>query len=310
MEPTIRRPSLSTLAPQATATQDAAPALWLVRHGESTWNVAGLAQGQHDQAELTERGLRQASDAAWQFRDRAIRAIYASDLRRARQTAAAFAAVVGVPVFTDARLRERSLGVLEGVPSAALGPSVTGFDAGRVVDQDARPAGGESLREMYQRAAGFCDELAAAVGDGGGSAAGALPGLPGLPGPSGPSGPPGLPGLRGAGDVLVIAHGGTVRVLAAYLNGIPADQMSWGPVENATVVHVPDFRARLPDSRSAHCRAPLRQPPQHQPPLHQPSAHQPPAHQPPLHQPPLHQPSAHQAPLPHPPLPQSQGGTR
>ncbi len=60
-----------------------------------------------------------------------------------------------------------------------------------------------------------------------------------------------------AGDVVVVAHGGTVRVLAAYLNGIPADQMSWGPVENATVVRIPDFRARLarsapPRSRSPH----------------------------------------------------------
>ena len=170
MEPSILLPPLPTLAPRQPTAQDTAPALWLVRHGESTWNVAGLAQGQHDQAELTERGLRQASDAAWRFRDRPIRAIYASDLRRAQQTAAAFAAVVGVPVFADARLRERSLGVLEGVPSAALGPSVTGLDGGRVVDPDARPAGGESVREMYQRAAAFCDELAATVGDGGGGA--------------------------------------------------------------------------------------------------------------------------------------------
>jgi broad specificity phosphatase PhoE len=241
MEPSI-------LPGQASATQDtAAP------HGESTWNVAGLAQGQHDQAELTERGLRQASDAAWRFRHRAIRAIYASDLRRARQTAAAFAAVVGVPVFTDTRLRERSLGVLEGVPSAALGPAVTGLDGGRVIDPDARPAGGESVREMYQRAAAFCDELRAAAADGsGGSAAGPFPGLP-----------------DAAGDVLVIAHGGTVRVLAAYLHGIPADQMSWGPVENATVVHIPDLRTRLPQSASGHSRSPLDRSPLHQSPLHQ-----------------------------------------
>jgi 2,3-bisphosphoglycerate-dependent phosphoglycerate mutase len=217
MEPSIRRPPLPAPAAQeAIAAQDAAPSLWLVRHGESTWNVAGLAQGQHDQAELTERGLRQASEAAWRFRDHPIRAIYASDLRRALQTAAAFAVVAGVAVF-------------EGVPSVALGPAVTGLDGGRVVDPDARPAGGESVRDVYQRAAAFADELAAAVGDGGGSAAGAAGAVGGLP---------------DAGDVLVIAHGGTVRVLAAYLHGIPADRMSWGPVDNATVVHVPDFRAR------------------------------------------------------------------
>jgi broad specificity phosphatase PhoE len=210
----------------AHAAQDSAPGLWLIRHGQSTWNVAGLAQGHLDQAELTERGLRQASDAAWQFRDHPVRAIYASDLRRARQTAAAFAAVVGLPVFTDSRLRERSLGVLEGVPSVALGPEVTGLADGRVADPDARPVGGESVRQLYQRAAAFCDELAATVG---GSADGPLPWFPDL-----------------AGDVLLIAHGGTVRVLAAYLGDIPVEQMSWGPVENAAVVHIPDFRARPP----------------------------------------------------------------
>jgi 2,3-bisphosphoglycerate-dependent phosphoglycerate mutase len=194
----------------------AAPGIWLVRHGESTWNIAGLAQGHNDLAELTERGLTQASDAAWHVHDQPIRAIYASDLRRALQTAAAFSVVLGLPVFADARLRERSLGVLEGLPRAENGPSVTGLDADRVVDPDARPAGGESVRDLYRRAAGFLNELAVTIDDD-----------------------------EAAGDVVVVAHGGTVRVLTAYLNGISADQMSWGPVDNATTVRIPDFRARL-----------------------------------------------------------------
>jgi 2,3-bisphosphoglycerate-dependent phosphoglycerate mutase len=237
-----------SIAPStAAADQDTAPALWLVRHGESTWNVAGLAQGQRDQAELTERGLRQASDAASRFHDHPVRAIYASDLRRALQTAAAFAAVVGVPVRTDARLRERALGLLEGAPSTALRPLASGLDGGRVVDPDARPAGGESVREMYQRAAAFCGDLADTISDHG--EVGAASGFPGLP---------------NAGDVVIVAHGGTVRVLAAYLHGIPPDQMSWGPVENVAVVHIPDFLARLPRSASAHSQSPLPQPPHHQ----------------------------------------------
>jgi len=246
MQPrSLQLPLTAPAAHPATNAQDTAPALWLVRHGESTWNVAGLAQGQYDQAELTSRGVRQASDAAWRFRDHPIRAIYASDLRRALQTAAAFAAVVGVPVFADARLRERSLGTLEGAPSTALVAAVTGLDGGRVVDPDARPAGGESVREMYQRAAAFCGELAATIGDGDdGSAAGAFPRLP-----------------DATGDVVVVAHGGTVRVLAAYLRGIPVDQMSWGPVENATVVHIPDFRAQPARSTSLRPQTPLQQSP-------------------------------------------------
>src|ERR1700684_3931098 len=120
------------------ADPSAEPAIWLVRHGESTWNVAGLAQGHNDLAELTDRGLTQASDAAWQFRDRPIRAIYASDLRRARQTAAAFAAVVGLPVHFDARLRERCLGVLEGTAHTSISPAALGHGAGLLFDPDIR----------------------------------------------------------------------------------------------------------------------------------------------------------------------------
>src|ERR1700749_4293755 len=114
--------------------ETALPALWLARHGESAWNVAGLAQGHNDEAELTERGLRQAADAAAQFGYRPVRAIYASDLRRAQQTAAAFAAVLGLPDCADPRLRKRSLGDLEGTAHQVIGPSAPGLADGLVVD--------------------------------------------------------------------------------------------------------------------------------------------------------------------------------
>jgi 2,3-bisphosphoglycerate-dependent phosphoglycerate mutase len=190
---------------------DTGVTLWLVRHGESTWNVAGLAQGHNDEAELTERGLRQAAQAAAQFGYRPVRAIYASDLRRAQQTAAAFAAVIGLPVRTDTRLRERSLGVLEGTAHKTIGPAATGLADGLVIDPDVRPPDGESVRDLYLRAASFCDDLAASLNP------------------------------TASGDVLVIAHGGTVRVLDAYTRGVPVDQMTWRPVDNATIVRISEF---------------------------------------------------------------------
>src|ERR1700728_404066 len=189
---------------------DTGATLWLVRHGESTWNTAGLAQGHNDEAELTERGRRQAAEAAAQFGYRPVRGIYASDLRRAQQTAAAFAAVLGLPVHLDARLRERCLGALEGTAHETVSPSELGHGDGRLFDPDTRPVSGESVRDLYLRAAAFCDDLAAGLRD-------------------------------GSGDVLVIAHGGTVRVLDAYLNGVPVDQMTWRPVDNATIVRIPEF---------------------------------------------------------------------
>jgi broad specificity phosphatase PhoE len=189
-------------------------ALWLVRHGESTWNIAGICQGHNDEAELTERGLRQAAEAADGFRGREIRAIYASDLCRARQTAAEFAAVLGLPVRTDARLRERSFGVLEGTPLTTVDPALTGVADGLVFDPDIRPPGGESVRDFYLRAAAFADALATELRDA-------------------DDAPP--------GDVLAIAHGGTLRVLDAYLRGVPVDQMTWRPVSNATTLRIAEF---------------------------------------------------------------------
>jgi broad specificity phosphatase PhoE len=199
--------SMPTLS---TGTHASARALWLVRHGESTWNVLGLCQGHRDDAELTAVGTAQAVAAAEQFRGAGIGAIYSSDLRRALQTAAAFAEVLGLPVTRDARLRERNLGVLEGTLLAAASPSATGVNAGLVIDPDARPEGGESIRDFYQRAAAFWDDLV-------------------------------LQTRQTAEDVLVVAHGGTLRVLRAYLSGVPVGQMRWEPLENAKVLRIDGF---------------------------------------------------------------------
>jgi broad specificity phosphatase PhoE len=186
--------------------------LHLVRHGESTWNTLGLAQGRGDRAELTSRGQRQAAEAAMRFGRHRVRALYASDLRRALQTAASFSGVLRLPVFADSRLQERSLGVLEGTPAAAIDPALTGLADGWVTDPDARPAGGESVRDLYQRAAGFAEELAAARDED-----------------------------DQGGDVVVVAHGGTLRVLEAYLTGVPVGQMAWPPLENARVLRIPGY---------------------------------------------------------------------
>ena len=180
--------------------------LWLVRHGESTWNARGLAQGHDDRARLTSRGMRQARAIAVQLRDRPIRALYGSDLRRALQTAAPLAGALGLSVVRDARLRERCLGVAEGTAAASISPAVSGISDGRVVNPDACPDGGESLRDFYRRVAGFTSDLTDA---------------------------------DRAGEVAIVAHGGTLRMLTACRQGVPVEEMTWGPLANATVLRSP-----------------------------------------------------------------------
>jgi len=187
--------------------------LWLVRHGESTWNTLGLAQGHCDQARLTRLGQRQAWVVASQLRDRPVGAVFSSDLRRALETAAPLAEVTGLAVTRDARLRERCLGVLEGAATAAIGPAANGLLGDEVVEPDAHPEGGESLREFYRRVAGFADELAARCRE--------------------------MEAER-AGEIAVVAHGGTLRMLNAYLRGIPVERMRWEPLSNGCILRSPE----------------------------------------------------------------------
>jgi probable phosphoglycerate mutase len=181
--------------------------VWLVRHGESTWNAAGLAQGHCDQARLTRRGVRQAWDVAGRLGGRPVGALYVSDLHRALATAAPLASVLGLAMARDTRLRERCLGDLEGAATAAVTPALSGISENRVVDPDARPPGGESLRDFYRRVAGFVADLASRGG-----------------------------GLAGRGEIVVVAHGGTLRMLTACLRGVPVGQMGWEPLGNAAIL--------------------------------------------------------------------------
>ena len=133
--------------------------LWLVRHGESTWNGLGLAQGHSDQPRLTPPRRPPGPLRRRPVASRPIGAVYASDLQRAVATAAPLAAALRLDVTRDPRLRERCLGLLEGTPPSMSRPRSAAWPASRVIDPDARPPDGESLRDLYWRVAGFADDL-------------------------------------------------------------------------------------------------------------------------------------------------------
>jgi 2,3-bisphosphoglycerate-dependent phosphoglycerate mutase len=204
--------TLDAPAPVGPPREQADLVLWLIRHGESTWNALGLAQGHSDQPRLTHRGASQARYVANQLRGLPIGAVYVSDLRRAVATAAPLAAALGRQITRDPRLRERSLGVLEGTASVAVPAALSGVAGTRVLDPDARPPDGESLRDLYWRVAAFADDLL--------TPASARP-------------------ETSKAEVAVVAHGGTLRVLTAYLRGVPVERMSWEPIANATVARLP-----------------------------------------------------------------------
>ncbi len=87
--------------------------IYLVRHGETEWNVLKKIQG-HTDIELTEKGLAQAGHLAEKFKTNQLHAAFSSDLIRAKKTAEIIALQHKIAVKTTKVLRERFLGRLEG----------------------------------------------------------------------------------------------------------------------------------------------------------------------------------------------------
>lgn len=85
-----------------------------IRHGETVWNVEGRMQG-HLDSTLTARGSQQARALAERLRRESFSVLYSSDLGRAVQTAEAISLATRVPISQEAGLRERNMGIFEGL---------------------------------------------------------------------------------------------------------------------------------------------------------------------------------------------------
>jgi 2,3-bisphosphoglycerate-dependent phosphoglycerate mutase len=194
-----------------------APArLWLVRHGQSEWNLAHRIQGQSYLAgSLTPAGREQAAHAAAQLSDQAPAAvaIVSSDLARTAETAAIIAGRLGLPLEFDPGLREQDLGALEGTSSVtadrpADAPGDAAFDViNQFYDEPyTLPPGGESVAQMYDRVHQTLRRLAAA---------------------------------RPAAELIVVTHGGPVRVAMAGKLPPPGTPLPRNRVGNASITRWP-----------------------------------------------------------------------
>lgn len=153
--------------------------IWLVRHGESTANIAAAeaeASGRevvavdHRDADvpLSDLGRRQAAALGRELVARGIgpdrTAVLVSPYRRAQETfriAAESAGVAAMPTVTDERLRDRELGVLDRLTRAGV--------AHRHPEEEERrrwlgkfyhrPAGGESWADVMLRLRSFLGDL-------------------------------------------------------------------------------------------------------------------------------------------------------
>ena len=173
--------------------------LLLVRHGQTEWNATRRYQG-HSDPPLNETGLTQARQLAARLQPLHIDLLFSSDLQRAVQTARILAAGRDLPLQTDPRLRELNFGVLEGHTfdeGLALWPQMI---QKWVDDNNQPPQGGERMDELTQRVLQFYEET--------------------------------LQPCDGK-TVLLVAHGGPLRVLLQHLLGTPA--RVWFHLEHASL---------------------------------------------------------------------------
>jgi broad specificity phosphatase PhoE len=161
--------------------------LLFLRHGETDWNAQGLIQGRTD-IPLNETGRAQARERAAELvaHRPPVDVIYASPLKRARETAEIIQQALGAPLYFDDRLMEQCFGRLEGVPRTRLaGGSVFGhWDA--LGEAEFLRQGAETFPALYERAGDFLEEI----------------------------------GEKHAGQtVLVVAHGCVGRMVHWYFHG-------------------------------------------------------------------------------------------
>ncbi len=171
--------------------------LALIRHGESEWNAKGLWTGWMDVG-LTQRGRQEARQAGRQLIGIHFDTAFTSKLKRAQQTLDEIEQVLGqpeLPATKDAALNERDYGDLTGKNKWKIKEE---FGEEQFLKWrrgwDCPPPHGESLKDVYTRVVPFYQEKI-------------------------------LPELKSGKNVLISAHGNSLRALVKFLENIPDERI-------------------------------------------------------------------------------------
>lgn len=169
--------------------------LILLRHGESVWNKENRFTGFVD-VELSDRGRQEAADAGKLLTNQPFDVVYVSALKRAIETAdiaLKLLAKENCPRVSSAALNERNYGDLQGLNKDETRKK---YGAEQVQvwrrSYDVIPPGGESLRQTCERVIPY---FKAEI----------------------------LPRLKRGENVLIVAHGNSLRGLIKELEGLDAE---------------------------------------------------------------------------------------
>jgi 2,3-bisphosphoglycerate-dependent phosphoglycerate mutase len=174
------------------------PILVLVRHGQSEWNLQNRFTGETD-VPLTVKGRKEAGLAGDKLRGLNFSHAFTSVLIRAIETLELILQHAGqtdCPVTRDPALNERNYGRLQGLNKADVAHE---YGAEQVAlwrrSYSVRPPGGESLADTAARVLPYYRKAIEPI-------------------------------LREGKDVLVVAHGNSLRALMMSLEGITEEAIA------------------------------------------------------------------------------------
>ncbi len=184
--------------------------LYIVRHGETSWNVQHRIQGQVSHIGLNESGKNQAGDLARRLRKIKFDAVFSSDAVRTRETAEIITLEKNIAIQTTEALRERSFGRFQGTRWDTAKPEIRkllenmGTTSKRQFEQYGIPDA-ENDDDLMGRFIPFLREIAVAY----------------------------------AGKtVLVVTHGGTMRAFLVRLGYATYETLRPGAIANSGYVRI------------------------------------------------------------------------
>lgn len=190
--------------------QPTATFVLLVRHGENEWVSSGRLAGRSPDVHLNEKGREQAQALAGFLGKQPIRAVYSSPLERCVETAQPVASVLGLPVCADAGLIEVDYGEWMGAELKELN-KLPDWQKVHHYPSSFRFPGGETLREVQQRAVSAVERLAAAHPN---------------------------------ETIVLFSHGDVIRTLIAHFAGTPMDLFQRIHIDTASLSTLALFDGR------------------------------------------------------------------
>lgn len=184
-------------SPNAVQARSSSGKLVIARHAQSEWNALGKWTGTTD-VHLTNKGIRDAARLGELLKDIEFDYAFLSQQIRTRQTFEALingSGQLGLSYETASALNERDYGVYTGMSKEMIQRTI-GNDAYDRLRRswDDPVEGGESLKDVYQRVVPFYLRII-------------------------------LPRLRHGQDILVVAHGNSIRSLIKYIENISDDEI-------------------------------------------------------------------------------------